>query len=326
MNCADDETLNVTGALLVKLFGRTSDEDARFAGCAGQVRDLGVRRALIGRWFFMALGVVSALGTALVFWLGAVLVINGGISRRHDRGAVGLPGQPVRAAVGAVECPGRIRHVAGVLRAGVRGPRSAARHRSSRPQPASMTGARGAVDFDDVVVLLRGTAASDGLESVRRSAGSPSPTGEDGAASGRSPTLGAGGVLVHVSIPGNWWRWSGPSGAGKTTSTYLVPRLYDVTEGAVLIDGNDVRDVTLESLAAGDRGGDPGDLPVPRHHRGQPPVCQAGCHRRTKSAAAAEPPTSTDFVAALPTGYDTVVGERGYRLSGGEKQRWRSPG
>src|SRR3990172_827330 len=80
MNSAMNETLNLSGALLVKLFGRAADEDRRFADHAGDVRDLGVRRALIGRWFFLALGIVSAIGSALVFWFGAVLVIRGALT------------------------------------------------------------------------------------------------------------------------------------------------------------------------------------------------------------------------------------------------------
>jgi ATP-binding cassette subfamily B protein len=80
MNNTLNETLNLSGALLVKLFARTSDEDRRYREQAAAGRDLGVRRALVGRWFFMALGVVSALGTALVFWLGAVLVIRGSLT------------------------------------------------------------------------------------------------------------------------------------------------------------------------------------------------------------------------------------------------------
>ena len=79
MNSLMQETLSVSGALLVKLFGRTRDEDRRFSERAGKVRDLGVRQATIGRWFFMALGVMSALGSAVVYWLGAVMVINGTI-------------------------------------------------------------------------------------------------------------------------------------------------------------------------------------------------------------------------------------------------------
>jgi ATP-binding cassette subfamily B protein len=112
----------------------------------------------------------------------------------------------------------------------------------------------------------------------------------------------------------------GPSGAGKTTITYLVPRLYDVQSGAVRIDGHDVRKVTLESLGEAIGIVHAGDVPVPRHDPAEPPLRHArGVAGPARGAARAA--NIHERIAELPDAYDTVVGERGYKLSGGEKQR-----
>ena len=132
MNGLMNETLNVSGALLVKLFGREPDETDRFAErAARRSRDVGIRQALIGRWFFLGIGLVSAIGTALVFWLGGYLVLTGEPDDRDGRRVRRLPDPAVRPARGADERPGRARDLAGQLRARLRGAGPAARDRGA---------------------------------------------------------------------------------------------------------------------------------------------------------------------------------------------------
>ena len=121
--------------------------------------------------------------------------------------------------------------------------------------------------------------------------------------------------------PGQLAALVGPSGAGKTTITYLVPRMYEVQRGAVRIDGHDVRTVTLESHRRDDRDGDAGDVPLPRHDPPEPPLREARGHPRGARGGGQGRQHPRPASMELPEGYDTVVGERGYKLSGGEKQR-----
>jgi ATP-binding cassette subfamily B protein len=317
MNSQMQETLSVSGALLVKLFGRTTSEDIEFADRAAKVRDLGVRQATIGRWFFMALGVMSALGTAIVFWVGGVMVINGGLSV----GSVvamsfylaslygplsGLSNARVEFATSLVS----FERVFEVLDLPLEVPEPA--------DPASMNGARGAVEFDDVWFSY-GEGGSDGLESVRRFSWMGVTDGEDAGQRQVADDWALRGISFRVN-PGELVALVGPSGAGKTTTTYLVPRLYDVTKGAVRIDDQDVRDVSLSSLAL--------TIGVVTQESYLFHDTIAANLRYAKPdatadeiRAAAEAANIADFIATLPLGYETVVGERGYRLSGGEKQR-----
>jgi ATP-binding cassette subfamily B protein len=292
MNSAMNETLNLSGALLVKLFGRTADEDHRFATHAGSVRDLGVRRALIGRWFFMALGVVSALGTAVVFWLGAVLVIRGELTigeivalsaylAQLYGPLSALSNTRVELATSLVSFE-RVFEVLDLP------------HDVAEPVPAvHLAEVAGRVTFEEVSFDYR-AATPEGLAYVER-------LSRRGLADEMIPPVpqvgGRGKAISELSFdvaPGSLVALVGPSGAGKTTVTYLIPRLYDVTTGRVLIDGHDVRTLAFETIA------------------------------RSIGVVTQENYLFHDTIAAirgLPEGYDTVVGERGYRLSGGEKQR-----
>ncbi len=318
MNAVLNETLNVSGALLMKLFGRGATEDARFTAAAGDVRELGVRRALIGRWFFMALGLMTALGTAIVFWYGAVLVID-------DRLKVGdlvalsallanLYG-PLTALTNArVEFATSLvsfERVFEVL--------DLPNPISDRPDAADLDVVAGAIEFDDVWFSYQESGTA-GLDDVRRFswwAPAELPTTAPGAPAPRSWALA--GVEFRVA-PGELVALVGPSGAGKTTVTYLVPRLYDVTRGAVRIDGRDVREVTLGSLAR--HIGVVTQEPYLFHDTIAANLRYARPAANVEELeAAARAANIHDLIAGMPQGYDTVVGERGYRLSGGEKQR-----
>jgi ATP-binding cassette subfamily B protein len=307
MNSQMTERFNVSGALLVKLFGRTRDETAQFAQRAARVRDIGVRSAMYGRVFFVALGVVGAVGTAAVYGLGARWTISGELSVAALVTMAGLVARiytPLlsltNARVDLMTAVVSFERVFEVLDTPV--------GIADRPGAVDLVDPAGRVQFDRVTFRY--------------------PSGEQsGLASLETPQSfaqgGSGAVLDGIDLtiePGTLVAVVGPSGAGKSTLASLVPRLYDVTEGAVRIDGTDVRDLTQESLrgAIG--------VVVQDPHLFHESI--ADNLRYAKPDATAEEMERAcrlaqihDTIAALPDGYETVVGERGYRLSGGEKQR-----
>jgi ATP-binding cassette subfamily B protein len=311
------ETLNVSGALLVKLFGRTRREDDRFAVNAGRVRDLGVRQATIGRWFFMALGVMSAFGTAMVYWLGSVMVIDDTISS-GDLVALalylgslygplsGLSNARVELATSLVS----FERVFEVL--------DMPRDITDPPDPVPITDLSGRVELDDVWFSY-GNGGGRGLEAVKRYTWHGVTDGPDAPAAATSETWALEGVSLAVS-PGELVALVGPSGAGKTTTTYLVPRLYDVGRGRVLLDGHDVRRLSLDTLAAGI------GVVTQETYLFHDTIGANLRYARPEATedeirAAARAANIDELIESLPDGYDTIVGERGYRLSGGEKQR-----
>jgi ATP-binding cassette subfamily B protein len=309
MNTVMTERFNVAGALLVKLFGQPRAEVDEFAASARGVADIGVRSAVVGRLFFTILSLMAALGTAVVYWLGGRLVLSGEL----EAGVVVAFGvlvtqayQPLAALTNApVE----------VLTALVSFDRVFEildlRHPiDDAPDAVDLVDPRGEVIFDDVCFAYP-TAAESSLASLER-----------GFRDVLDPTPGAQ-VLRHVSFvaqPGQTIALVGPSGAGKSTICNLVPRLYDVSAGRVCIDGRDVRDLTLASVSAavGVVTQDPHLFhdTIRANLRYARPDASDG-----DIVAACRAAQIHDVVVDLPDGYDTVVGERGYRLSGGEKQR-----
>jgi ATP-binding cassette subfamily B protein len=315
MNALMQETLGVSGALLVKLFGRMRDEDRRFEERAGAVRDLGVRQATIGRWFFMALGVMSALGTAVVFWVGAAFVINGDISvgvivtlsfyLNNLYGPLsGLTNARVEFAMSLVSFE-RVFEVLDL------------EHDIVESEDAvELDSIVGGLEFDDVWFSYAGHS---GLQAVRRYGWSGMTEGEDAAGTPGEETWALRGVSFTVR-PGELVALVGPSGAGKTTSTYLVPRIYDADRGAVRVDGHDVRSLRLESLAEAI------GVVTQETYLFHDTIAANLRYARPDATdeelrAAAETANIAELIDGLSDGYETVVGERGYRLSGGEKQR-----
>ncbi len=344
MNATMNETLNVSGALLVKLFGREERELNRFRRDSAAVRDLGVRSAVIGRWFFMILGIIGAVGTALVYWVGGYLTIEGAftIGTIVAFGAylgqlygplMSLTNSPVEFAQSMVSFE-RVFEVLDI-------PLEIA----DKPDAKPLDDVRGSLTFEDVTfdytklppgmqggltevvrysrgggetLLRRGRQAreeADGDGRIERY--------EDGSEAATEPPVERRAAISDISFhiePGQLVALVGPSGAGKTTITYLIPRLYDPTSGRVLIDGHDLRDVTLNSLA-GNIG-----MVTQETYLFYDTIRANLLYARPEATeeemiAAAQAANIHDFIVSLPDGYDTVVGERGYRLSGGERQR-----
>ncbi len=336
MNAMMNETLNIGGALLVKLFGRQQVEVERFAGRAAQVRDLGVQRSMTGSIFMAIIGLISAVGTALVYGLGGYFVIEGaftvgtivafGAYLGSLYGALqGLSNAPVEFATSMVS----FERVFEVIDLPVDIP--------EKPDALDLADIRGEIEFDHVSFQYESgdekllsdvhrygsmdnvTAVLSGGVSEREGEGKSSGEEEHGSVSSQARTVALEQISFRAS-PGQLVALVGPSGAGKTTLTYLIPRLYDPTEGIIRIDGHNLRDVTLDSLA--ERIGMVTQETYLFHD-----TIRTNLQYARLNATQAELETACrvanihGFIQDLPEGYDTIVGERGYRLSGGEKQR-----
>ena len=307
MNTQMTERFNVSGALLVKLFGDERRELDTFSTQADAVRSAGVRAAMLGRVFFVALGLVAAVGTAAIYGLGALLVVDGDITSgtlvalaalvtRVYQPLTGLTNARVDLMTSMVS----FERVFEVL--------DAPEPITDRPGAVDLVDCSGRVTFDSVLFRYPAAAAS------------AVATMEQQAIPGADPDRD---VLTGLSLdiaPGETVAIVGASGAGKSTMVSLIPRLYDVTDGVVRVDGNDVRDLTLTSLRAaiGVVAQDPHlfHTSIADNLRFAHPSATDDDLVEACRAARIH-----DTIAALPDGYDTVVGERGYRLSGGEKQR-----
>lgn len=328
MNSQLNETLNISGALLVKVFGSLDREQTRFATAASGVRDIGVRRALVGRWFFVMVGLVSSVGSAVLFWAGGYLAISGALSigtivafisflARLYQPIVGLTNVQVELAQSMVSFERVFEYLDLPLEI------------TDAPGARSLASIEGSVQFENVSFSYREAEASQRPTSTDNSIARVANTAEASADIPAEPLsesqtmLGRHWAIEDISFsvtPGQLVALVGPSGAGKTTATYLLPRLYEPQRGHIRLDGHDLRDLTLATLS---------------NHIGlvtqetylfhdsirnnllcaQPQTSQAQLEQACKSAYI------HDVIMAMPQGYDTVVGERGYRLSGGEKQR-----
>jgi ATP-binding cassette subfamily B protein len=303
------ERFNVAGAMLAKLYGRPEDESAMFSDRAARVRDIGVIAGMYGRVFFTALTLVASLATAMVYGVGGSLVVNGSFQlgtlvalatllTRMYGPLTALSNVHVDVMTALVSFD-RVFEVLDL-------PPMVAEKPDATPLP--VTGEAPAVEFDDVVFSYPSAAEVSlaSLESIARTDTAPSRE-----------------VLHGVDFrvePGHLTALVGPSGAGKTTITQLVSRFYDVSGGAVRVGGQDVRDATLESLR-----GAIGVVTQDAHlfHDtiranlvyARPDATDEQLNEALRAAQIG------DLVADMPDGLDTVVGDRGYRLSGGEKQR-----
>jgi ATP-binding cassette subfamily B protein len=317
MSAILQETFNVSGALLVKLFGRAGEESARFGAEAAQVRDLGVRRAMVGRWFFAALGLVSAIGTAAVFWVGALLVIRGDLST----GTVVMYATLLGRLYGPLSAISNTRvELATSLVSFERVFEVLDLQPDLQEGDLRLGDLKGSITFERVRFRYR-SEGPQGLDAVKRFRMWGSGGGEFGPATIQDGTRTW--ALEDISFevtPGSLVALVGPSGAGKTTISYLIPRLYDVTEGRVLLDGHDVRSLAFATLAHGI-----GVVTQETYlfHDTIAANLRYANPRATleELVEACRAANIDEFIASLPQGYETVVGERGYRLSGGERQR-----
>jgi len=340
MNAHMNETLNIGGALLVKLFGRANDEEKRFRERAANVRDVGIRRAVVGSTFFVIFGLVSAVGTALVYGLGGYYVITdvftvgtivafGSYLGQLYGTLQGLASAPVDFSTSMVSFE-RVFEVIDL-------PLDI----NEKEDALELHDVRGELEFDNVTFNYS-VDASKLLKDVKRygrhedvsavlsltSKGNGKKKDEEdasrvGESEAREASQAREIALERVSFiarPGNLVALVGPSGAGKTTMTYLIPRLYDPTDGVIRIDGHDLRDVTLESLSSAI------GMVTQETYLFHDTIRTNLTYAKTDATqaeieAAAVAANIHNFIMDLPDGYDTIVGERGYRLSGGEKQR-----
>ncbi len=336
MNAMMNEMLNISGALLVKLFGRIAQEDAHFEERAARVRDSGVQRAVSGTLFFVSVGLLSAIGTALVYGVGGYLVIQGtltigtivalGLYLGSLYGALqSLTNAPIDFATSLVS----FERVFEVLDLPL--------EITSKSGAHVLQDVRGVLEFDDITFryavdekgLLKDIRRFGQMEDVKAVLSDDSMkeqrnfdnVAEDEKQAALNQTRDQ--VLEHISFraePGQLVALVGPSGAGKTTLTYLIPRLYDPTAGRILMDGHDLRDVTLASLTA--QIGMVTQETYLFHDTIRMNLQYAKVDaKQDEIENAAKAANIHDFVMGLPDRYETIVGERGYRLSGGEKQR-----
>jgi ATP-binding cassette, subfamily B, bacterial len=307
MNTTMTERFNVSGALLVKLFGHPETERNEFDRRAGRVRDIGVTQAMYGRVFFTSLTLTAALATALVYGWGGVLVVH----HELEIGTVVALTAYLNRLYGPLTALSNVNvDIMTALVSFQRVFEVLDLEPMIKEKPGAVAIARGpaTVEYDHVDFSYP-TAEEVSLASL-----------ESVAVLEQAPQHQVLYDVSFVAEPGQLVALVGPSGAGKTTMSHLVSRLYDVTSGAVRVNHVDVRDATLASIRAV-----VGVVTQDAHlfHDSIKANLQFAKPDATESEmfAALEQAQILPLVESLPDGLDTVVGDRGYRVSGGEKQR-----
>jgi ATP-binding cassette subfamily B protein len=282
------ETLSISGITLIKSFIREPFERARFYKAGTELMGLEIRLAMVGRWFMASINAMVIIGPALVWLAGAWLAINGGVTVGTIVAFVGYLGRlytPASALAGVqvqiVSALAVFERIFNYLDMKPEG--------DEKPGATVLQHVRGDVRFEDVHFNYS----------------------ED--------RIALDGVSFHIE-PGQMAAFVGPSGAGKTTITQLVPRFYDPQRGSVRVDGIDVRDVTLRSLRENI------GIVTQETYLFHDTIAANLRYARQEATdeqmvAAAKAANIHEFIAGLPLGYQTVVGERGHKLSGGERQR-----
>lgn len=328
MNANMNETLNIGGALLVKLFGQREAEVERFSNRAHEVKTLGIKRATMAIVFTVIVHLLTAVGSALVYGVGGYLVILemftlgtivafGDYLSRLYNSFQGFINAPVEFATSMVS----FERVFEVIDLPI--------DIEERPDAIPLEAPRGKLEFDRVNFkyvdsnhgLLKDVDRPYSVEQVGGILSDQAPQSSDPSLPGTSQAREmALKDISFVANPGDLVALVGPSGAGKTTLTYLIPRLYDPTEGAIRLDGHDLRDLRLDDLA--DSIGMVTQETYLFHDTIRANLLYANPDASSEDLVnAAQAANIHHFIMDLPVGYNTIVGERGYRLSGGEKQR-----
>ncbi|MGH2465769.1 MAG: ABC transporter ATP-binding protein, partial [Candidatus Limnocylindrales bacterium] len=330
LSAATEETLSVSGMLLSKTFGQQAASIARYNGLNRKLAVLQIRQAMVGRWFFMIIGTIFSITPAFVYYLAGILTIN------HDPSAPSI-GQivafttlqsrlffPLGALLNVqVEIQGSLVLFDRIFEYLDLDPEIVDSPDALALDPRTVAGG---VRFRDVWFRYPVQTVPSGraLEPEDPSAQDDGPA----EAAGADPPPGAAGQPSGFALegidfearPGELVALVGPSGAGKTSTTYLIPRLYDVDAGAVEIDGRDIRRISLASL------GETIGFVTQETYLFHASIRDNLRYARPEATdaeliAAASAAAIHDRITELPEGYDTMVGERGYKLSGGEKQR-----
>ena len=307
MSSTMTERFNVSGAMLVSLYGRPSQEEAGFRVRARRVADIGIKTAMLNRLFFIALTSVAAIATAIAYGIGGHLAINGGLTVGTLLAITALLARlygPLTALsnvrIDVMTSLVSFERVFEVL--------DLEPMVKDRNDAIALNACRGKIEFKNVRFSYPNAdqISLASLESVAR-----------------AETVASGEVLKGISFvvePGTTTALVGPSGAGKTTISALIPRLYDVTQGSIQVDGNDIRDLTLESLR------DSIGVVMQDAHLFHETIAENLRYAKQDATeaqmqSACEAAQIWDLVDSLPNRFETMVGERGHRLSGGEKQR-----
>ncbi len=307
MSSTMTERFNVSGALLVALYGKHSSEKEYFRSRARKVADIGIQLAMLNRLFFISLTSVAAIATAFAYGIGGHLAISGSITVGTMIAITAL----LARLYGPLTALSNIR--IDVMTALVSFERvfevlDLAPMVASKPGAIPLKTAMPRVEFKDV--SFRYPKADEISLASLESAAKPE-------------TVVSGEILKGISFtaePGTLTALVGPSGAGKTTISALIPRLYDVTGGSIEIDGHDIRDVQLESLR------DAIGVVMQDAHLFHETIAENLRYAKEDATAqemeaACRSAQIWNLVQSLPLGLETMVGERGHRLSGGEKQR-----
>jgi ATP-binding cassette subfamily B protein len=307
MSSTMTERFNVSGAMLVSLYGRQSDEKSYFRTRARKVADIGIEIALLNRIFFIALTSIAAVATAIAYGIGGHLAIDGTVTVGTLLAITAL----LARLYGPLTALSNVR--IDVMTALVSFERifevlDLAPMVQDRPSAKELTGKDFAVEFKNVSFAYPKAEeiSLSSLESVAK----PETVESGVVLNGLTFTAKSGTVTALV----------GPSGAGKTTISALVPRLYDVTAGSIEVGGFDIRELTMKSLRE-NIGVVMQDAHLFHDTIGENLRYAKPGATEAEMQAACEAAQIWSLVSSLPNGFDTMVGERGHRLSGGEKQR-----
>ncbi|MBI2762757.1 MAG: ABC transporter ATP-binding protein [Chloroflexi bacterium] len=330
LSAVTEETLSVSGMLLSKTFGQQGAAIHRFVGLNRRLAALQIRQAMVGRWFFMIVGTVFSITPAFVYWLAGWLAINGDAGAPTIGDIVAFTTLqsrlffPLGQLLGVqVEIQGALALFDRIFEYLEMDPEIVDAPDAVALDPATV---RGAIRYRDVAFrypiaspVPRVATSDAGTDADADAASTAAAEPQEIAPPEHAQPFGVAGIEFEAAA-GELVALVGPSGSGKTTTTYLLPRLYDVDAGAIEIDGADIRKITLESL--GSVIGFVTQETYLFHASVRDNLLYAkpgATHAELEGAARAA--AIHDRIIELPDGYDTIVGERGYKLSGGEKQR-----